>query len=143
MTLPKQTTDLASDRVASAPYNFVPLPEKVVAAATDPKELPRHDRYDPERLSGYFDVHLTTRSPLYVRGALPLEDFRRAGEEEMAERPVCDMRKEQRKKGETVDATFRDLARNTPDFFYQSDPESPVIPRRLLPGMTGCSGSLW
>jgi CRISPR-associated protein (TIGR03986 family) len=107
----------------------------VVAAATDPKELPRHDRYDPGRLSGYFDVHLTTRSPLYVRGALPLEDFRRAGEEEMAERPVCDMRKEQRKKGETVDATFRDLARNTPAFFYQSDPEHPVIPGSSLRGM--------
>jgi CRISPR-associated protein (TIGR03986 family) len=135
MTLPKQTTDFASDRVASAPYNFVPLPEKVVAAATDPKELPRHDRYDPGRLSGYFDVHLTTRSPLYVRGALPLEDFRRAGEEEMAESPVCDMRKEQRKKGETVDATFRDLARNTPAFFYQSDPEHPVIPGSSLRGM--------
>ena len=123
MALPKQTTDIASDRVASAPYNFVPLPEKVVAAATDPEELPRHDRYDPGRLSGYFDVHLTTRSPLYVRGALPLEDFLQA------ERGVSvdDLEEE--------GATFRDLPGNTPDFFYQSDPESPVIPGSSLRGM--------
>lgn len=123
MTLPKQTTDIASDRVASAPYNFVPLPEKVVAAATKPKELPRHDRYDADRLSGYFDVHLTTRSPLYVRGALPLEDFLQA------ERGVLvdDLNED--------DATFRDLPGNTPDFFYQSDPESPLIPGSSLRGM--------
>lgn len=123
MALPKQTTDIASDRVASAPYNFVPLPEKVVAAGTNPKELPRHDRYDPDRLSGYFDVHLTTRSPLYVRGALPLEDFLQA------ERGVSvdDLDED--------DATFRDLPGNTPDFFYQSDPEHPVIPGSSLRGM--------
>lgn len=125
MALPKQTTDLASDRVASAPYNFVPLPEKVATAATHPEELPRHDRYDPERLSGYFDVHLTTRSPLYVRGALPLEDFL------MAEAGVTVEELQE----EDPEATFRDLPGNTPDFFYQSDPESPVIPGSSLRGM--------
>ncbi len=53
-------------RVAHAPYNFVPLPEKVVPA----EPLPDHDRYYTDRHSGYFTVTLTTETPLYIRGML-------------------------------------------------------------------------
>jgi CRISPR-associated protein (TIGR03986 family) len=52
--------------LARAPYNFVPLPEKVVPA----QELPDHDCYHENRHSGYFTVTLTTETPLYIRGML-------------------------------------------------------------------------
>jgi CRISPR-associated protein (TIGR03986 family) len=52
--------------LARAPYNFVPLPEKVVPA----QELPDHDCYHEDRHSGYFTVTLTTETPLYIRGML-------------------------------------------------------------------------
>lgn len=69
----------ANRGVAHAPYNFVPLPEKVALAVTDAENLPNHNKYysdgssDPKskyHLSGYFDVELTTETPLYVRGML-------------------------------------------------------------------------
>ncbi len=60
--------------IASAPYNFVPLPEKIISAVSDARELPDHDEYNRELHSGYFDVTLTTRSPLYIRGPLSATD---------------------------------------------------------------------
>jgi CRISPR-associated protein (TIGR03986 family) len=51
---------------AHAPYNFVPLPDRVVAA----EPVPDHDRYHPDRYTGHFDVTLTTETPLYIRGML-------------------------------------------------------------------------
>ncbi|MCE7946713.1 MAG: TIGR03986 family CRISPR-associated RAMP protein [Chloroflexi bacterium CFX4] len=52
--------------VAHAPYNFVPLPDKVVPA----EPLPDHDRYHADQHSGHFTVTLTTETPLYIRGML-------------------------------------------------------------------------
>lgn len=51
---------------AHAPYNFVPLPDRVVAA----EPVPDHDRYHRDRHTGHFDVTLTTETPLYIRGML-------------------------------------------------------------------------
>lgn len=52
---------------ASAPYNFIPLNDEVVAFA----EPPPLDRYfeENEYLSGYIDIKAKTLTPLYVRGA--------------------------------------------------------------------------
>lgn len=72
---PQQNRDISPGNSASAPYNFVPLPEMVVPAAEDPNALPDHDTYDPARHTGHFDVTLTTRSPLYIRAPLTLEEF--------------------------------------------------------------------
>ena len=66
MKLPRQAK-YGSDRSkpkAWAPYNFVPLPEKVIRRAG---EIPGHDTYSPDLLSGYFDVELETKSPVFVR----------------------------------------------------------------------------
>ncbi|MDW8300387.1 MAG: TIGR03986 family CRISPR-associated RAMP protein [Anaerolineae bacterium] len=52
--------------LAHAPYNFVPLPDKVVSA----QDLPDQDCYHADRYSGYFTVTLTTETPLYIRGLL-------------------------------------------------------------------------
>lgn len=51
---------------AHAPYNFIPLPDRVVQA----EPVPNHDRYHPDRHTGYFDVELVTHTPLYIRGML-------------------------------------------------------------------------
>jgi CRISPR-associated protein (TIGR03986 family) len=53
-------------KTAHAPYNFVPLPDRVVAA----ESIPDHDQYHADRHTGYFHVKLTTETPLYIRGML-------------------------------------------------------------------------
>jgi len=64
---------------AHAPYNFIPLPETVIDVRDQLGDrnqiaiedaLPSHDIYNPERRHGYFDVTLTTETPLYIRGTL-------------------------------------------------------------------------
>jgi CRISPR-associated protein (TIGR03986 family) len=55
--------------MAIAPYNFVPLPEKVLTV-----DAPvGHDRF--EGLSGYIDCEITTSSPMFIRGMLIPNDF--------------------------------------------------------------------
>jgi len=67
MTWPKHR-DPRPDRKAKAPYNFVPLPDKVLLAG----ELPAQNTYHTDRHTGWLDCVLTTSSPLYVRcGVLP------------------------------------------------------------------------
>lgn len=96
-------------RTASAPYNFVPLPEKIIPAVRDADELPNHDKYYSDRRSGYFDVTLTTRSPLYIRGPVSAKDFPR----QESDREVKDK----------------------PEFFHTGDEGRPVIPGSSLRGM--------
>jgi CRISPR-associated protein (TIGR03986 family) len=97
---------------ARAPYNFVPLPERAIRADEQPgmqgidNVLPSHNVFRDDRLHGYFDVMLTTESPLYIRGPLT--------------------RKE---------AEDKEAHRNKPDFFHTGDPNSPVIPGSSLRGM--------
>jgi len=61
---------------AFAPYNFVPLPEKMIAG------LPplSHDEYHEKALTGWIDCELETCSPTYVRGMLKRELYDRIGE---------------------------------------------------------------
>lgn len=64
MNLPSHQNPSQEDRTASAPYNFLPLPEVVVPAVKDPdKELPDQDRFHTNRKTGYFEVELTVKSP--------------------------------------------------------------------------------
>lgn len=56
-------------RKAQAPYNFVPLPEKVKWAG----EIPGFDAYHSGRYTGWLDCTLTTSSPLYIRAGLTPE----------------------------------------------------------------------
>jgi len=105
------------ERTASAPYNFIPLPETVVKAVEDAGDLPGHDEYLQGTKSGYFEVKLFARSPLYVRCPFTLEDFLR------------------QERDEDKDLPFRQQVKNTPHFFYTRDPGRPVIPGSSLRGM--------
>ncbi|MCG1012276.1 TIGR03986 family CRISPR-associated RAMP protein [Tepidanaerobacter sp. GT38] len=112
LKLPKHCNPIPK-RTASAPYNFVPLPETVVLAVNDAKNLPDHDRY--EHYSGYFDVVLTTKSPLYIRCPFTVDDFMKMDQQD--------------------NLPFREQVKNTPHFFYTRDQSKPVIPGSSLRGM--------
>ncbi len=109
MKLLQHIKKVSKNRTASAPYNFVPLPEKVVIAVDAANSLPDHNSFASNNHphSGYFDITLTTKSPLYVRCPLTLEEFSREDHK----------------------------AKNKPDFFYINDSKEPVIPGSSLRGM--------
>lgn len=118
MALPKHR-DPRQDRRATAPYNFVPLPEHPVVFPDDEIEelLPRQDRYDGDLRSGYIDCHLTTETHLYVRGPLSLDEFeRQEASEDDQEQP------------------YYDQLRNKSAFFYTAA-KDPCIPGSSLRGM--------
>lgn len=118
MKLPSHQNPTQEARTASAPYNFVPLPEIVVPAVKDPEnELPDQDCFHTNRKTGYFEVELQAKAPLYIRGALPVPDFLRSESEQEKQRP------------------FRERVKNKPDFFYTQDSKQPVIPGSSLRGM--------
>jgi len=119
LDLPKHVNPTQTDRTASAPYNFIPLPEVVIKAVDDAEKLPDHDTYaNPDYPhAGYFEVTLTTKSPLYVRCPFTLSEFLR--QDRNADRG----------------SPFRSQVKNTPDFFYTRDPNRPVIPGSSLRGM--------
>jgi len=97
---------------AHAPYNFVPLPERAVdvreqrGITTLDDALPSHNLFRSDRRHGYFDVTLTTESPLYIRGMLTRDE-----------------------------AENKEANRNKPDFFHTGDANSPIIPGSTLRGM--------
>lgn len=118
MSLPEHENP-RPERTASAPYNFVPLPEVVIKAVDDVNDLPDHDTFANAKYphTGYFDVTLTTKSPVYVRCPFTLREFLR------------------QERNEDRGVPFRDQIKNTPDFFYTRDPNQPVIPGSSLRGM--------
>lgn len=79
---PIHSNPTRSNRIARAPYNFVPLPEKVVLV--EKALLPDHDSYAENTYTGWFDCELETCSATYVRGMVTLahlEKVRRLLEE--------------------------------------------------------------
>ncbi|AEE14461.1 protein of unknown function DUF324 [Thermodesulfobium narugense DSM 14796] len=48
---------------AKAPYNFIPLNECVVKA----QDIPEFNKYHKDRYSGYIDLLITTKTPVYIR----------------------------------------------------------------------------
>jgi CRISPR-associated protein (TIGR03986 family) len=101
--------------MASAPYNFIPLPEQVVPIL--PPELPDHGCYHADRLTGHIDFRLVTESPLYIRCAVPPEFFAECGE-----------------KNDTDDLTPEQRVVRA-NFFHHGDDDLPVIPGSSLRGM--------
>jgi len=130
ISLPEHKNPKKHNRVASAPYNFVSLPEIIIPAVAKADDLPDHDNYynysGKYKNTGFFDIELTTLSPLYIRG------------------PITETQYDNDEQGMYVDGTpipeggspeFRRLVKNLPDFFYTRDQSSPVIPGSSLRGM--------
>lgn len=71
----KHIRSISAQRRATAPYNFVPLPERVIEF---PLELPDQSTFEDGdfKYNGYIDVTLTARSPLFIRGPLTREQYR-------------------------------------------------------------------
>lgn len=129
MKLPIHQNPTQKDRTASAPYNFVPLPEVVVNAVENAGDLPDQDRFynEPERYSGKIKVTLETSSPLYIRAPLTSEQFQYEQEGKYVDGEEIDNPKKPK---------FRRLVKNIPEFFYtDSETRKPVIPGSSLRGM--------
>ena len=110
---PRHNNPTRPDRVAHAPYNFVPLPEQIVQ--TD-YEIPGHDVYTGH--TGYLDCTLTTLTPTYTRAAMTPDFFA-----EWADRINEMMQNDQARE-------------KYAQFFHLDDAEHPVIPGSSLRGMT-------
>ncbi len=124
--LPQQINPRRPADTAVAPYNFVPLPEKVVTI--DPNDLPDQDRYysattvddkttTEHRYTGTIRCALITETPLYVRAALTPRDYE-----------ILDTEEDR-------DAPYYKRVKNRPDFFYTDWTKTPVIPGSSLRGM--------
>lgn len=103
-----------ANRTSKAPYNFIPLPEKVMTLSPD--DLPRHDRYITGRYTGWIDLTITTETPLYVRCGPDVVDIR---SEDPGDSPADLTRKH----------------RHRQNFFHHGDPEHPVLPGSSIRGM--------
>ena len=109
-----------------APYNFVPVGESVLYIC-DPKsqelngELPRHDRFETDRLTGHIDLTLTLKSNAFVRGPFTPQQLDRADSENTGA-------------ARTADAMAA-LLKNKPEFFFLTTPSQRVIPGTSLRGM--------
>ena len=119
--VPKHNNPTRKDRTAVAPYNFVPIADPTITFPDDERNPLAVDqsRYHPGRRTGWIDVTLTTRSPLYIRGSLKPEDHQKMEKEE---------------KGGKENTPHLEKVRNRPDFFQTGNGE-PVIPGSSLRGM--------
>ena len=117
MSKPQQSNPTGAKRTARAPYNFVPLPEQVVYAEQPTAQLPTHDRYHADLLSGRIECTLITRSPLYTRRAVSPEWWKLWAKE--------------------MDRLHLDeaAAKEYAAFFHLDQIDQPVIPGSSLRGM--------
>lgn len=112
-------------RRAVAPYNFVELPAKVVAAESIPSRSSYLDDNIGKRYTGKLTCTLTTVSPLYIRGGFSPESFldsmRRSNS-------LDDLDALEVESGETARA-------KRADFYKQPGTQTPCIPGSSLRGM--------
>ncbi len=102
--------DNPKNNCATAPYNFIPLPENVVTLPS----IPDHDIYSNN--SGYIDCSLKTLSPLYIRCGMSPDFFSKNVNKKFHE--LSESEKNERSK-----------------FFYTEDANKPVIPGSSIRGM--------
>ncbi|MFQ5421545.1 MAG: TIGR03986 family CRISPR-associated RAMP protein, partial [Anaerolineae bacterium] len=112
---PKHKNPSSDRRTAVAPYNFIPVPDWPLPAS----DKVDHSVYDHKRrLTGWIDVTLETRSPVYVRGPLSPAEHRQMEQEDSDDKKP-----------------HLEKLRNKPDFFHTGDPNAPAIPGSSLRGM--------
>ena len=109
-----------SDRTSKAPYNFIPLPDKVFPAPAAEEQQPpwqRFDEYISGAHTGWIDLKIKAETPLYVRCGPNVKDIQKheASQEDQAE--------------------LTRKHRHRQDFFHHGDPGCPVIPGSSIRGM--------
>lgn len=74
--MPRHINPTSSDRTATAPYNFVPLPNRVFTVedgievdGQKIKPWEQQDRFIPGTYSGWIDLEIEALTPIYIRGA--------------------------------------------------------------------------
>ena len=73
---PRFDRKTSHEQWAHAPYNFIPLPDRVVYA----QEPLDHDRYHPDGVNGWIEIDIETCAPTYIRGMLTLAQYREQGQ---------------------------------------------------------------
>jgi CRISPR-associated protein (TIGR03986 family) len=117
---------------ARAPYNFVPLPEKLVEANTPLSQ----DRYHQEGETGWIVVELETLSPTYVRGMLTEAQFAEFGRPQAEEAPDgtdADPATRRQRQQEAEALALRKKETQAP-FFSTGEQKEEGFPRPLIPG---------
>ncbi|HHY15825.1 MAG TPA: TIGR03986 family CRISPR-associated RAMP protein [Firmicutes bacterium] len=73
--MPRHVNPKTKDRIAFAPYNFVPLPNKVYTVADGfeiegekNKLWKMHDQFVPGTCNGWIELTIETLTPLFIRG---------------------------------------------------------------------------
>lgn len=56
-----------NNRKATAPYNFIPINKKVVSSEFS-REMFSFDEYHKDKNTGYIEVNICTKTPMYIRG---------------------------------------------------------------------------
>lgn len=97
---------------ATAPYNFVPLPEKVYSVSEN--SILNQDSFTGK--TGYVECKLTTESPLYIRSGMTPEFFSNNGKKSFHE----------------LEPEEKNVVGQ---FFHKNDPNCPLIPGSSLRGM--------
>lgn len=111
---------------AKAPYNFVPLPEKVLIVE---EEFAAHDKYNSDRHTGYIELDIKTETPLYTRCAYPSDIF-------SAEKIYVDDEGNLKREFSEGDKPKTMAIPELQQFFHRGDAQIPVIPGSTLRGMT-------
>lgn len=77
--MPRHINPTSPARIATAPYNFIPLPERIFTVEDGltlndqlVKPWERQDEIIPGTTSGWIDLDITTLTPLFIRGPLRL-----------------------------------------------------------------------
>jgi len=66
VNIPAQVENISAERRSRASYNFIPLHDKVIEGGP----IPAFDRYDLTRNTGYIDLEIIAKTPLYIRDGL-------------------------------------------------------------------------
>ncbi len=67
-----QQADMKQPCIACSPYNFIPLNTVVVEA----EPIPAFDTYHKDRLTGYIELHIEAKTPLYIRDTVDEQQLR-------------------------------------------------------------------
>lgn len=72
----KHIEEVSINRAGRAPYNFVPLPDKVFIPDYEP---PDGSKYKKELLNGWIDFNVECLTDIYIRGMWPLDEYANKG----------------------------------------------------------------